>query len=49
MTLRVVFTPRDEQQLDNLYTYIATAAGEQRAESFVGRLVTHCHGFGDLP
>ncbi|PWR21501.1 type II toxin-antitoxin system RelE/ParE family toxin [Zavarzinia aquatilis] len=49
MTLRVVFTPRAEQQLDTLYTYIATAAGEQRAESFAGRIVAHCQGFGDLP
>lgn len=49
MTLRVVFAPRAEHQLDTLYTYIAAAAGEERAEAFVGRIVTHCHGFGDLP
>jgi len=35
----VVFTPRAERQLAKLYTDIADASGEARAESYVGGIV----------
>lgn len=49
MTLPVVFAARAEQQLARLYAYIAGESGTARAESFVGRIVAYCEGFGDVP
>ena len=45
----VVFSLRAEQQLEDLFRYIAETSGRGRAESFVGRIVTYCEGFGELP
>ncbi|GAA0570481.1 type II toxin-antitoxin system RelE/ParE family toxin [Rhizomicrobium electricum] len=39
---QVVFAPNAEQDLDDLYCYIADHSGLARAEDFVGELVQEC-------
>jgi len=45
----VVFTPRAERQLDNLYAYIADHSGEARADHFVGGIVEDCMSLSEFP
>lgn len=45
----VVFTPRAEQQLADLYAYIANDSGEARAEKFVGAIVADCLSLATFP
>jgi len=45
----VVFTPRAERQLDDIYAYIAEHGGEARAEGFVGRLIADCNALSMFP
>ncbi len=45
----VIFTPRAERQLADLYAYIADHSEEARAERFVGGLVDHCLSLRDFP
>jgi toxin ParE1/3/4 len=45
----VVFTPRAERQLDNLYAYIADHSGEARADRFVGGIVEDCISLSEFP
>ena len=45
----VVFTPRAERQLDNLYAYIADHSGEVRADSFVSGIVADCLSLSTFP
>jgi toxin ParE1/3/4 len=45
----VVFTPRAERQLDNLYAYIAVHSGEARADDFVGGIVADCLALSEFP
>lgn len=45
----VVFTPRAERQLDNLYAYIADNSGVARAENFVGAIVADCLSLSTFP
>jgi len=45
----VIFTPRAERQLDDLYTYIADHSAEERAQRFVGRIVDHCLNLATFP
>ena len=45
----VVFTPRAERQLDNLYAYIADHSGEARADGFVGGIVEDCMSLSTFP
>jgi len=47
--VRVVFTPRAERQIDELYQYIANHSGEPRAEAYVRRIVDYCRGFETFP
>ena len=49
MTTQVVFTPRAELQLENLYRLIAEASDEARAEGYVGRIVAQCQELRDFP
>ena len=42
MTPHVVFTPEAEEQLDELYRYIAEAAYPETAERYVDALITFC-------
>lgn len=45
----VVFTPRAERQLDDLYAYIAEHGSEARAERYVGRIVESCMSLSAFP
>jgi plasmid stabilization system protein ParE len=45
----VVFTPRAESHLENLYAYIADNSAEERAERFVGRIIETCVSLSMFP
>jgi toxin ParE1/3/4 len=45
----VIFTPRAERQLAQLYRYIADDGGEARAENYVGKIVAACHALSSFP
>ena len=45
----VIFSPRAEQQLGDLYTYIADRGGEERAERFTNGIVTFCQNLSTFP
>jgi toxin ParE1/3/4 len=41
----ILFTPLAERQLDALHGYINDHANEQRADAYVGRIVSFCQQF----
>ncbi len=45
----VVFTPRAERQLAELFAYVADQSGESRAESFIGKIIAACHQLATFP
>jgi toxin ParE1/3/4 len=45
----VVFTPRAERQLADLYAYIAERDGDARAESYVNGIVDDCRSLSLFP
>lgn len=49
MTSRVVFAPEVEDQLDELYGYIAGRATAQIAERYVGQVIEYCEGLATYP
>lgn len=49
MSYRVVFAPAAEEQLDELYSYIAAAATPKVADDYVGRVIDRCEGLADFP
>ena len=42
--MKVIFTPLAERHIDSLREYIAVHASEERADSYVGRIVDFCNG-----
>jgi toxin ParE1/3/4 len=48
-TRRVRYSARASRQLADLYSYLLEIAGEQRADSYVGKIVVYCDGFGLFP
>ncbi|MBO3462846.1 type II toxin-antitoxin system RelE/ParE family toxin [Aetokthonos hydrillicola Thurmond2011] len=46
---RVLFSPRAEQQLGDLYSYIADRSGEERADRFISGIVTFCQNLSIFP
>ena len=42
MTHRVVFTPEAEDQLDELFTYLAVRAQPETAAQFIDAVIQHC-------
>lgn len=42
MTFHVVFAPEAEDQLDELYRYIAGRATAELAERFVNQIIDYC-------
>ncbi len=48
-TYTVIFKPRAERHLDDLYAYIAERSGEARADDFVGRIVATCQNLSMFP
>lgn len=49
MTHRVVFSPEAEDQLAELYRYIATAASPGIAERYVNAIITYCETLNTFP
>jgi toxin ParE1/3/4 len=45
----VLFTPRAERQLSELYAYIADHSGEARADKFVSAIVDDCLSLATFP
>jgi len=45
----VLFTPRAERQLSDLYAYIAAYSGEGRAEMFVSAIINDCRTLASFP
>jgi plasmid stabilization system protein ParE len=49
MPYSVVFTPEAEEQLIELYRYIAAAASAEIAQRYTSALVTYCEGLREFP
>ncbi|HBC07009.1 MAG TPA: type II toxin-antitoxin system RelE/ParE family toxin [Rhodospirillaceae bacterium] len=49
MTHRVLFAPEAQNDLKELYLYIAARAGDGRAMAYVERIEAYCLGFADFP
>lgn len=49
MSYRVVFSPEAEEQIANLYHYIATEASPNIAARFTNAIITHCEGLATFP
>jgi toxin ParE1/3/4 len=49
VTHRVVFSPEAENDLLQLYLYIAEQSGDGRALDYIERLERYCHGFAEFP
>jgi toxin ParE1/3/4 len=47
--VQVIFTPLAERHVDSLYQYITRHASEDRADSYVGRIVDFCKGLTAFP
>jgi len=45
----VVFTPEAEDQLANLYHFIAAVASPITAERYTNAIITHCEGMQTVP
>lgn len=49
MTFRVVFSPEAEDQLADLYRYIATVASPGIAERYVNAIISYCETLETFP
>ena len=49
MRYAVVFTPETEEQLIELYRYIAQAASPEIAQRYTDAIVTYCEGLQAFP
>jgi toxin ParE1/3/4 len=47
--VKVIFTPLAESQIDALYGRIAEHANENRADTYIGRIVAYCKGLETFP
>ncbi|MEH1780068.1 MAG: type II toxin-antitoxin system RelE/ParE family toxin [Nostoc sp.] len=45
----VIFSPRAEQHLSNLYSYIADRGGEERAERYISGIIAFCQDLSTFP
>ena len=45
----VIFTPRAERQLSQLYGYIADESGETQAKTYIGNIVATCNALASFP
>ncbi len=45
----VIFSPRAQAHLGNIYAYIAERGGEERAERFISGIIDFCKGFSTFP
>lgn len=49
MTIQVVFAPEAEEQLAELYRYIANAASPKIAADYAEAIVSYCESLGNFP
>lgn len=49
MTHRVIFTPEAEDQLDQLFTYLAIRADPETAAQFIEAVIQHCEDIALFP
>lgn len=49
MSYTVVFTPEAQEQLVNIYRYIATHASPATAERYTGAILDYCEGLAMFP
>jgi toxin ParE1/3/4 len=49
MPYTVVFAPQAEEQLAELYGYIAMKASQETAARYTDAIVSYCEGLGDFP
>lgn len=49
MARRVVYSPEAQQDLSQLYNYIAEQAGPERARAYTARIEVHCRGLAEFP
>jgi toxin ParE1/3/4 len=49
MKFRVIFSPEAEEQLADLYRYIASAASPGIAERYVNAIITYCETLETFP
>ena len=49
MIYRVVFSPEAEEQLANLYSYIAIAASPDIASRYTEAIITYCESLNTFP
>ena len=49
MKYRIVFTPEAEDQLAELYRYIAKVASPAVAERYVNAIITYCESLDTFP
>lgn len=49
MKLRVIFSPEAEEQLADLYRYIAMAASPDIAERYVNAIISYCESLETFP
>ena len=49
MTYRVVLTPEAQDDLAQLYAYIAERDGQQRASGYIDRIEALCSALADMP
>jgi len=49
MSYTVVFTPEAQEQLVNIYRYIATNASPATAERYTGAILDYCEGLAMFP
>jgi len=49
MHYTVIFSPEAQEQLADLYRYIAAAASPEIADRYTGAIVTYCEGLQTFP
>jgi toxin ParE1/3/4 len=47
--VQVIFTPLAERQIDTLHEYITAHSNEDRADSYIGRIVAYCQNLTTFP
>lgn len=49
VTHRVLFAREAQDDLEELYLYIAERDGDERALAYIERIEVYCHGFAEFP
>jgi toxin ParE1/3/4 len=49
ISLKISFTPVAEGHIDRLHAYISAQASEERADSYVNRIIDFCKGLVTFP